>query len=143
SERLGAGGARGAHPPARRERRLGAGALGLLLRSGLRAGAPRARARRTPWRHGVRDRQRRHPLDVRWLVPPRLPDGRPRHRGALLVHARVEPGPGRHGVALREPGGPRGGRADRAAARCRRRGAGGARRHRGGLRREPVVEALL
>ena len=51
--------------------------LGLLLRPRLRARAGRARPGRTPRRHRVRDRQRRHPVDLRRLVPPRLPDGRP------------------------------------------------------------------
>ena len=51
--------------------------LGLLLRPRLRARAGRAGPGRTPRRHRVRDRQRRDPLDVRRVVPARLPARRP------------------------------------------------------------------
>ena len=101
--------------------------LGLLLRARLRARAARARAGRTPRRGGVRRRQRRHPVDVRPLVPPRLPDGRPRHRGAVLVRPGLGAGAADDRLALRDPRRPRGGGAHRARPRDRRRRARRAR----------------
>ena len=49
----------------------------LLLRPRLRTGAGRARPGDGARRHGVRDRQRRRPLDLRRVVPARLSRDRP------------------------------------------------------------------
>ena len=94
--------------------RRGARAVGLLLRPRLRARAGRAGPGRTPRRHGVRDRQRPDPLDVR-------------RRGSGAATRPVDPGaverfwstsgwtadPGRHGLAVRLARRPRGRRPHR------------------------------
>ena len=84
---------------------------------GSEPGPARARPGRTPRGHRVRDRQRPHPVDLRRLVPPRLPRGRPGRGRAVLVDARVAAPPDRHGLVVRLPRGPRVRRAHRAAAR--------------------------
>ena len=53
------------------------------------------------------------PVDVRRVVPPRLPEGRPRRGRAVLVPARLAAYAGRHALVVRAPGGPGGGGADR------------------------------
>ena len=72
--------------PCRCRRRLGgrrARPVGLLLRPRLRAGARRARPRRTPgWRRPFVVDNDAHPVDVRPLVPPRLPDRSTRRRSS-------------------------------------------------------------
>ena len=95
-------------PAARRVRRRRARALGLLLRPGLRARPARARARRTPRRHGLRDRQRRHAVDVRAVVPARVPEDRPRRRREVLGPARLDRDAGADALVVRHRGGPRG-----------------------------------
>ena len=67
------------------------------------------------------DRQRPDPVDVRRLVPARLPGGRPGRRRAVLVDARLDPDPGRHGLALHLARRPGGRRTHRAHPRGRRR----------------------
>ena len=90
--------------PARRVRRRRARALGVLLRSGLRTGAGRARPRRTPRRGRDGRRQRRDPVDVRGVVPARLPEGAGSGgRCAVLVDRGLDPDPGGHGVAVHLP----------------------------------------
>ena len=97
--------------------RRGARPLGVLLRPGLRAGAARARPGGAPRRRGVRDRQRRDPVDVR-----RRGSGG-RCRGT--TPAAVERFWARQGwsrtpldiaLGLRRPGRLRGGRPDRVRA---------------------------
>ena len=79
--------------------------------------ACRARPRRTPRRHGVRDRQRRDPVDVRRLVPPRLPGRRPRRGRAVLVAHGWTRHPVDIRLAVRHPRGPRGRRPHRVRRR--------------------------
>ena len=78
------------------------------------------------------------------VVPPRLPDGRPRRGRALLVGARLDPGAGRHGLVVRAP------RADLEAVvriefapEVAERVLAVARGHRGRLRGQPLVAGVL
>ena len=126
----------------RRVGRRGPRPLGLLLRPRLRARAARARPGRTPRRHGVRDRQRPDAVHLRPLVPPRLPEVDPvAVERFWSIHGwqrrRID-----MGWSFELARGPRGRRPHRAAARGRRGGAGLPHRHRGRLRRQPVVARL-
>ena len=118
-------------------------ALGLLLRPGLRARPGRARPRRTPRRHGVRDRQRRH-------AARRSGGGsgaatRRSTRSRSSGSGRRTAGPARRSTStgVRQPRRPGGRRPHRVHPRGRRRGPGRARRHRGRLRRQPLVATVL
>ncbi|CAA9349262.1 MAG: Methyltransferase type 11, partial [uncultured Nocardioidaceae bacterium] len=117
--------------------------VGLLLRSGLRAGAHRARPGGTPRRRSVRRRQRRHDLHVRPVVPRGVPVGGPGRGRAVLVLARLDPGPAARRLALRQPGRPGGGGPHRARPPDRGRGAGRARGHDRRLRGQPLVPPLV
>ena len=77
---------------------------------GCEPGLRRARPRRTPRRHRVRDRQRRRRArpSARWFRRG-YPDGRPGRRRAVLVDPRLDPHPGRHGLAFDLARRPRGG----------------------------------
>ena len=70
-----------------------------------------------PRRDGVRDRQRRLALDLRRVVPARLSDGGPGRGRALLVAARLDADPGRHGLVVLVARRLRGGGADRVRPR--------------------------
>ena len=74
--------------------------------------------------HGVRGRQRRHPVDVRPVVPAGLPERGPSRGGALLVGAGLGARAADDRLALRDPRRPRGGGAHRARPDHRRRRAG-------------------
>ena len=76
-------------PLAGRHRGRRARPVGLLLRRRVRAGPGRARAGAAARRHGIRHRQRRHPLDVRPLVRPGLPGLRPARGGTVLGAVRA------------------------------------------------------
>ena len=127
-------GAAGAAAAATRRRR--AGPVGVLLRARLRARAARARPGGAPRRDRVRRGQRHLAQHVRCVVPARLPDVRRRRGGArsgpphgwqrrsLDVVWRFATRADLEAV-----------RAHRARPGGRRRGAGRARGHRGGLRR--------
>ena len=139
-------------PPGHRAGAAGAGRVGrrrarpvgLLLRPRLRARAGRAGPRRTTRRHGVRDRQRRDPLDVRRAGSAAATRRSTRSRSS--GSGRPAAGPGRRSTCA--------GRSRRAptsrpwsasssspsvadAVLAEPRG------HRGRLRRQPLVAALL
>ena len=67
-------------------------------------------------RHRLHRRQRRHPVDVRRLVPPRVPGIRPRCGAAVLGPTGIRDRAPDHRVDVRPARGPRGRRADRASA---------------------------
>ncbi len=103
-----------AHPAAGRLGRRGAGPLGVLLRAP--AASPACRELDRVVRRGgtafVVDNDA-HPIDVRRLVPPRLPGHRPGRRRAVLDVPRLDPAPGADVLAVRHPRRPRGRRPDR------------------------------
>ena len=85
----GAGGAGvgGRDDAARRERRRGPRAVGLLLRARVRTGSGRAGPGAAARRDRVRRRQRRHAVDLRGVVPAQPPALRPAGGGAVLASA--------------------------------------------------------
>src|SRR3569833_1557641 len=121
----------------------GARPVGVLLRPRLRTGPGRTRTGHATRRRGLRNRQRRDTLDVRLVVPAVAAEVRPGGGGTVLGPPGLLPHADRHELAVHRPVGAGGGPAHRVPVRAGggvpRRGAG----VRGGLRRQPVVAAVL